>query len=136
MSSAFPFLRSKTHVHRFQKIEPQDRFLVELFFVDRAQLEKAASTLPHAEAIVSDTDLSACSPFLRFAVGFSLKHGDLINQWGQESVQEQIKDEWDAANPSDPMSKKMAERMSYVVRVHDPAAIAIGATASAGRKKG
>lgn len=105
-------------------------------FVDRGQLEKAASTLPHAEAIISDTDLSACSPFLRFAVGFSLKHGDLINQWGQESVQEQIKDEWDAANPSDPMSKKMAERMSYVVRVHDPAAIAIGATASAGRKRG
>lgn len=118
-------------------MQGSDRARPVYVFVDRAQLEKEASTLPHADAIVSDADLSSCSPYLRFAVGFSLRHGqDTIGGWSRPAVIAQLKQDWDAANPGDPMSATMAERMSYVVTVHNPDAISIGATARIGRKKG
>ena len=96
-------------------------------FADQEQLEREIATLAHADAVVAHSDLASCSPYLRFAVAFSLKHGDDLNRWGRELVQALILEEWTAANSDDPMSLKMAERMSYLVRVHDPAAIAIGA---------
>lgn len=105
-------------------------------FVDRAGIERAISTLANASAVVTTTDLSACSSYLRFAVAFSLKYRDNLGEWSRPAIEAQLRQDWNMANPTDQMSPTMAERMSYVVKAPDPGAMAIGATGAAAKKKG
>lgn len=105
-------------------------------FVDHAALEAAISTLPNANAVFTTADLLNCSPYLRFAVAFSLKHCREIHGWPRESLWRQIRDDWNASNPADPMFDTMAKRMSHVVSQHDPEAIAAGKKALLAKKTG
>ena len=105
-------------------------------FVDREGMERAIATLSHADAVVSVTDLSKCSPYLRFAVAFARKWEVELRGWTRDSLWRQVRDDWNQANLNDPMLDTMAKRMSYVISFHNPEAIAAGQLGAAFKKSG
>lgn len=130
---------------RFQacKINPKEPFSYAFagdgfceMFVGERSLEALVQTLPHSEMIVTSFDLGSLSPYLRFAIGFALRHeitGE-NNQGTRDWLESQIREDW-AAGHGTKLTGKTVDALCQVIRFPNPEATQHGLKASRQNKR-
>lgn len=126
------------------QINPHDPFGIGVggdkfchLFVEAHSLENFIRMQTHGDFVITNSDLSSLSPYLRFAIAFALKHDIVAGKNGgtRDWLAAQIEQDWNAANDA-PLTGKTIDALCQAMRFPNAEASEQGLKAVRARKRG